>query len=57
MFLVGYDLDRELVLARNSFGTDWGDSGHCWIPLDYVRSDFLDMWIFDIDITTTPVRL
>jgi len=57
MFLVGYDLDRELVLARNSFGTDWGDSGHCWIPFDYVRSDFLDMWIFDIDITTTPVRL
>ena len=57
MFLVGYDLDRELVLARNSFGTDWGDAGHCWIPFEYVRSEFLDMWIFDIDIATGPIRI
>jgi C1A family cysteine protease len=52
MFLVGYDLDRELVLARNSFGSNWGDGGHCWIPFDYVRREFVDIWIFDIDLIT-----
>ena len=52
MTLVGYDLDKELLLCRNSFGADWGDNGYCWIPFDYVESEFIDMWIFDIDLAT-----
>lgn len=50
MTLVGYDLFRQLLLARNSFGTDWGDAGYCWIPFDYAGTDFMDTWVFDIDI-------
>ena len=50
MCLVGYDLSKELFLVRNSFGVDWGDQGYCWIPFDYARTEFLDMWVFDIDL-------
>jgi C1A family cysteine protease len=52
MTLVGYDLDKELLLCRNSFGTEWGHNGYCWIPFDYVESEFIDMWIFDIEMAT-----
>lgn len=52
MCLVGYDLQRQLVLARNSFGADWCMGGYCWIPFDYVKSDVNDMWVFDIDLNT-----
>lgn len=51
MCLVGYDQSRKLLIARNSFGKDWGDQGYCWIPYDYVKSEFIDMWIFDIDMS------
>ena len=50
MCLVGYDLEKRLLLARNSFGPDWCMNGYCWIPFDYAKEEFLDSWIFDIDI-------
>ena len=34
MVLVGYDKSAGTVLARNCWGTHWGDQGHCTIPLD-----------------------
>ncbi len=50
ILLVGYDLSRKLILARNSFGPDWGEQGYFWIPFDYVSKDLTDAWIFDIDL-------
>jgi C1A family cysteine protease len=50
MCLVGYDLDKKLVIARNSFGPNWADHGYCYIPFDYVTNEFVDMWVFDIDL-------
>lgn len=32
MLLVGYDLGKEAYLVRNSWGTQFGDNGYCWIP-------------------------
>jgi C1A family cysteine protease len=46
--IVGYDLTRQLLLAKNSFGIDWGDKGYCWIPFDYARENMYDMWVFDL---------
>lgn len=48
MCMVGYDLEKRLFLAKNSFGTDWGMEGYCWIPFDYLKQEAYDCWIFDI---------
>ena len=48
--LVGYDLPANLFLAKNSFGTDWGDNGYCWIPFAYVARWGHSSWIFDLDL-------
>jgi C1A family cysteine protease len=46
--MVGYDLEKRLFLAKNSFGPDWGDNGYCWIPFDYIKQEGYDIWTFDI---------
>lgn len=48
MCAVGYDLDKKLFLVKNSFGTDWGDQGYCWIPFDYIERYQSEMWVFTI---------
>ena len=48
MCIVGFDLDHQLFLAKNSFGTEWGDGGYCWIPFCYLAKYGYDMWTFDI---------
>jgi len=46
MCVVGMSEQRQAFLVRNSWGTFWGDAGHCWIPYDYLASPFLadDFW-------------
>ena len=34
MLVVGYDLDRQTFLVRNSWGTAWGAQGYCEIPFE-----------------------
>ena len=48
MCMVGYDRNRRMLLAKNSFGTDWGDQGYCWFTYDYIDQYGYDMWVFDI---------
>ena len=48
MCFVGYDLNKKLLLCRNSFGTNWGIEGYCYIPFDYARNEVMDTWVFDI---------
>lgn len=50
MCIVGYDIPNELLLARNSYGADWCINGYCWIPFEYARFEFTDMWVIDIDL-------
>lgn len=48
MCMIGYDLKKRLFLAKNSFGSNWGSNGYCWIPFDYIRQEGYDIWTFDI---------
>ncbi|CAB4130179.1 Peptidase_C1 domain containing protein [uncultured Caudovirales phage] len=50
MCMVGYNIPRRLILVRNSFGRDWGEEGHCWMPFEYVLNESLDCWVFDIEL-------
>jgi hypothetical protein len=56
MVLVGYHLARQQFLAKNSFGTDWGDQGYCWIPFEYMRTQAFEKWRFHIN-SQEPVNI
>ena len=34
MLIVGYDLNEQTYLVRNSWGAAWGDKGYCRIPFE-----------------------
>lgn len=48
--LVGYNKNKESLIAKNSFGSLWADSGYFYIPFDYARLHFLDSWVIEIDL-------
>ncbi len=38
MLCVGYSDPDRVFIVRNSWGTEWGDRGYCYIPYDYLMS-------------------
>lgn len=45
MLAVGYDAEQRMFRVRNSWGHNWADAGHCWIPFSYFLSDpDFDVW-------------
>jgi C1A family cysteine protease len=32
--IVGYDDDKKHLIIRNSWGSDWGENGYCYMPYD-----------------------
>jgi C1A family cysteine protease len=47
VLIVGYDRPKRLFTVRNSWGSKWGDHGHCYVPFDYFLDPDLasDLWI------------
>jgi hypothetical protein len=37
--LCGYDDERQIWIARNSWGADWGDKGYFYMPYQYLLSE------------------
>ncbi len=46
----GYDVPRQLLQVRNSWGPGWGDAGYFWMPFDYVTDNNLadDLWMLSV---------
>jgi C1A family cysteine protease len=44
---VGYDDHAQILIVRNSWGTDWGDAGYFYMPMDYIEQPDLsdDYWV------------
>lgn len=57
MLCVGYSDQDQMFVVRNSWGTDWGDNGYCYIPYDYMTHPELcaDCWtikaVSDVDFS------
>lgn len=47
MLAVGYDAGSRVVIVRNSWNSDWGANGYCYMPMDFVCSPRYsdDLWI------------
>ena len=45
--VVGYDRIRQFYLVRNSWGSDWADHGHFWMPFAYANdpNEASDFWV------------
>lgn len=41
MVIVGFSDELQMFIVRNSWGTDWGDNGYCYIPYSYVEHEGL----------------
>lgn len=50
MAIVGYNKQKQLFLVRNSWGKEWGDNGHHWMPEAYITNKNLtdDCWIIKL---------
>jgi len=46
--IVGYDLNTQMFLIRNSWGASWGISGYCWMPFAYVLNPSLAHGLYAI---------
>lgn len=54
MLIVGYDMQKQQFLCRNSWGTKWGIEGYCWMPFAYILSPNLANSFYSIQNTDWP---
>jgi C1A family cysteine protease len=46
VLIVGYIKSKKLLIARNSWGTNWGDKGYFYMPFDIISPSMSDdYWI------------
>jgi C1A family cysteine protease len=61
MLCVGYSDEDSCFIVRNSWGSNWGDKGYCYIPYDYFRqkhsggNNFIIKTISDININEKEI--
>ena len=59
MCAVGYSDTEKVFIIRNSWGSDWGDKGYCYMPYSYLLNPKLNMgdcWVFVPRVPLPPPR-
>ena len=44
MVLCGFNDEKKLFIVRNSWGTDFGDNGYCYMPYSYITNENLTLF-------------
>jgi C1A family cysteine protease len=57
VLLVGYSIPQQIFIAKNSFGTDWGEKGYCYISNSYIEDYAFDRWRFDYQSPSSIYKL
>ena len=39
MVIVGFNDEQHVFKVRNSWGSDWGDNGYCYVPYQYIDGE------------------
>ena len=53
MIVVGYNDDRNAFKVMNSWGTDWGNNGYCWIDYQFFEDVVQEGYIAKDQLTRT----
>lgn len=48
LLIIGYDLESKYFKVQNSWGSNWGSSGYCFIPFDYILDPDLTIELFTV---------
>ncbi|CAF1947150.1 unnamed protein product [Rotaria magnacalcarata] len=51
MLAVGYSNYSQAFIVRNSWGSDWGDQGYCYIPFEYMMNKNLCTFLYTLKLT------
>lgn len=52
---VGYDDSKNVLIMRNSWGTNWGINGYFYLPYEYITTPNLAADFWTIRLVETPV--
>lgn len=55
VLIIGYDDVREAFEFRNSYGVEWGDGGHGWMPYRYATNANLSSDFWTVQKSAMPV--
>lgn len=55
LIVTGYNDDTQRFTVRNSWGSDWGVNGHCYIPYDYIMNPELAQGRYAIQLEDITV--
>jgi C1A family cysteine protease len=54
VLLVGYDKTRQVYIARNSWGSGWGDKGYFYMPFSVIQNQNLSFDFWTIKSVNNP---